>query len=113
MWRDDAILIDMEAALRLAIEFSQGQNEASFRENRLLQAAILHELMILGEAVNGLSNEFRATHTGIPWRDITNLRHRIVHDYAHMDLGKVWNIVEHEVPALLLSIEPLLPKEPV
>jgi len=39
------------------------------------------------------------------------LRHRIVHDYFHLDLVRIWEITQEDVPALIEMLEPLVPPE--
>ena len=39
------------------------------------------------------------------------MRHRIAHDYFRLDLFRVWQIVQNDVPALMAAIEPLVPPE--
>jgi|GEM_PF-4434992 uncharacterized protein with HEPN domain len=40
--------------------------------------------------------------------DEASLRYRIIHEYAEVDTGIVWAIVQNEVPRLLDSSESLL-----
>ena len=37
-----------------------------------------------GEAAGQVSPTFRAAHPDIPWRDITGMRHRLIHGYAEV-----------------------------
>jgi len=39
------------------------------------------------------------------------MRHRIAHDYFRLDLLKVWEIVQNDIPSLIAAIEPLVPPE--
>jgi len=39
------------------------------------------------------------------------VRNRIAHEYFRLDLLKVWEIVENDIPALIAAIEPLVPPE--
>ena len=55
MWRDEATLLDILRAARLALEFRGTIDKASFLNDLKTQAAILHELLVLGEAVKRLS----------------------------------------------------------
>jgi uncharacterized protein with HEPN domain len=34
-----------------------------------------------------------------------------VHDYKNIDLDILWDVVSVEIPALVVSLEPLLPKQ--
>ncbi|MGH2593303.1 MAG: HepT-like ribonuclease domain-containing protein, partial [Anaerolineae bacterium] len=75
------------------------------------QSAILHQLMVIGEAVKRLSSEFRARHPDIPWALVAGMRDKLIHGYDIVDLNEVWKTAEADVPDLLAWIEPLLPKQ--
>ena len=54
MPRDEAILLDVAQAARLVLTFKQGMDKAAFLQDIKTQSAILHQLMVMGEAVNRL-----------------------------------------------------------
>jgi uncharacterized protein with HEPN domain len=111
MWRDAALLLDMLIAAREAHEFSEGLTWEAFQQSPLHQHPIAKALENIGEAARKVSEETRAAHPEIPWSQIIALRHRIAHDYFHLDLLRIWEIVQHDVPALIERIEPLVPPE--
>ncbi|RMG64660.1 MAG: DUF86 domain-containing protein [Calditrichaeota bacterium] len=111
MWRDEAYLLDMLIAAREALEFSREVTWEDFRKSSLHQHAIAKALENIGEAARKVSEETKAAHPEIPWRDIVALRHRIAHDYFHLDLVRIWQIVQEDVPALIKLLEPLIPPE--
>ncbi|NUO83566.1 DUF86 domain-containing protein [candidate division KSB1 bacterium] len=111
MNRDDTTLIDIAQCARLIIEFKQGVDEAAFMGDFKTQSAILHQLMVMGEAVKRLSPEFRARYSEIPWTLIAGMRDRLIHAYDVVDMNEVWKTVDSDVPDLLAMIEPLLPPQ--
>lgn len=74
------------------------------------QSILQHQLMILGEAVKRLSQEFRDLHPEIPWRGIAGERDVLVHQYDAVDLPEVWLVVAEKVPPLLAFLETVAPK---
>ncbi len=40
-----------------------------------------------------------------------SMRNRLVHEYFHIDLDKVWDTIHKDVPALIRLIQPLVPPE--
>ena len=80
-------------------------------DNLLVQSAILHQFMVMGEAVKRLSNTFRNDHQSVPWSQVAGMQDNLIHDYLDVDLNQVWDAIEQDVPALLQYIETLLPKE--
>jgi uncharacterized protein with HEPN domain len=106
--RDRATLFDLLHAAQLASEFVAEMNLASFRSDRKTQAAVLHQLTVLGEAVKRLSPEFRNAHPVLPWRLIAGMRDHLIHRYDSVDLEEVWQTVQRDLPALHVAIMPLL-----
>jgi uncharacterized protein with HEPN domain len=47
----------------------------------LHQSAVIRKLEVIGEAAGKVSKAFRAAHPEIPWREMTGLRHRLIHGY--------------------------------
>ena len=67
MSRDDATLLDMLKAARLVVAFKGKLTKKAFLRDIKTQSAILHQLLVIGEAVKRLSEEFRRRHPQIPW----------------------------------------------
>jgi len=111
MLRDDATLLDIARAARLVLTFTAGIKQDAFVQDAKTQSAVLHQLMVIGEAVKRLSSEFRAAHGAVPWTLITGMRDKLIHAYNEVDLDEVWRTVERDVPGLLKRIEPLLPDD--
>ena len=55
MERDRSILLDVVRAAELVLEFKAGMEKAAFLGDFKTQSAILHQLMVMGEAVKRLS----------------------------------------------------------
>lgn len=91
------------------MEFTRETDEPSFLEENKTQSAVLHPLLVLGEAVKPLSREFRSRHPEIPWVLIAGMRDNLVHEYGSVDLEEVWSTARRDVPRLLASLEALLP----
>lgn len=112
MRRDEAALLDIDRAARYALAFVEGFSKQGFLEDVKTQSAVVHQLLIIGEATKRLSEEFRAAHRDIPWRYISGMRDHLVHGYDAVDLDEVWNVLRRDLPALIEQIQPLLPKPP-
>ena len=109
MPRDDATLLDILRAARLAVAFIGDLDKSAFLNDLKTQSAILHQLLVLGEAVKRLSEEFRTSHPAIPWRMIAGMRDQLIHAYDAVDLDEVWKTVSIDIPHLITLLEPLEP----
>ena len=111
MARDEAVLLDIVRAARLVLEFRQDMDGAAFFDDLKTQSAILHQLMVMGEAVKRLSVEFRVRHPEVPWALIAGMRDKLIHGYDIVDLEQVWQTAVEDVPDLLSLTESLIPKQ--
>jgi uncharacterized protein with HEPN domain len=109
MPRDDALLLDIVLASRDAQDFVRGLDWDGFQASRLHQNAVIRSLEIIGEAAGKPSRDFVAAHASIPWRDVVNLRHRLIHAYSEVRLDVVWRVVQQDIPPLLAELAPLVP----
>ena len=111
MQRDDAFLLDILNAAETARKFSSNLTKKEFLESSLVQSGVLHQIIIIGEAVKRLSTEFRQNHSKIPWKFIAGMRDRVTHGYSDVDLDQVWNTVEKDLPKLIEYLKPLISKK--
>jgi uncharacterized protein with HEPN domain len=111
MRRDEAYLLDMLIAARDAVSFLQGSSPAQFGVSRIHHLAVMKALETIGEAAARVSEPTRAAHPEIPWREIIGMRHHLVHGYFEVDLDKMWDTVQNDLPPLIAKLEPLVPPE--
>jgi len=111
MPRDDAAILDILKAANLALAFTGKLDKAAFLADLKTQSAILHQLLVLGEAVKRLSDAFRTEYPGVAWSQIAGMRNILIHQYDYVDLDEVWQTVSVDVPALIALLEPLAPRE--
>lgn len=78
------------------------------KEDPLLHDALLFQFVVIGEAVKHLAPETRESSPEIPWTDIAGLRDLIAHEYFRIDIQRVLEIVEKDLPPLEQAINRLL-----
>ncbi len=110
-WRDAALLLDMVLAAEGALSFATGLDERAFLASDLHQSAVIRKLEILGEAAGRVSKSCCAAHPEIPWKEMTGLRHRLIHGYGDVRLDIVWQVVTETLPGVVAALRPLLPPE--
>jgi uncharacterized protein with HEPN domain len=106
--RDDRErLADILEAIDRAQRYSV-RGRVAFESDELIQAWMVQQLMVIGEAAGQLSGELRERSPEVPWRRIVGLRNRLVHAYFQADLALVWSVVEHDLPSLRKAVSDLL-----
>lgn len=108
MSRDDATLFDIVRAADLATDFVATLDRAAFLTDPKTQSAVLHQLLVIGEAVKRLSPQFRTQHPTIPWSAIAGMRDRLIHAYDAVDVEEVWITLRRDLPELTRYLRPLL-----
>lgn len=95
-------------ALATRFDFRRRLAQGGLAASTMAQFAVLHALQIVGEAAARVSDEVRSVHPGIPWAEIVGMRHRIVHDYGRVNMEVVRQVLERDLPALILQLEGLV-----
>ena len=111
MRRDEAYLLDILIACRKITQFTEGVSWEEFRQNELLQFALVRILEVMGEAANNISQEVQAVHPEIPWGKIIGMRNLLIRQYFRISLEIVWDTVQKDIPVLMKQVEPLIPPE--
>lgn len=105
--RDRDYLDHIVVAIGKIQRYTAPLNESAFLANEQVQDAGIRNLEIIGEAVTKLSPAFKAEAHTIPWRDIANMRNRLIHGYMSVNTIIVWDTVQKVLPGFLRQITEL------
>jgi len=109
MRQDDAIRVShMLDAAREALSFVQNRERSELDRNRLLALALAKSIEIVGEAASRVSEETRRQAPQIPWQDIVGMRNRLIHVYYDIDLDRLWDTLNSDLPPLITQLKGLL-----
>lgn len=81
-------------AIDRIFKYTQGISRDDFDRNEMLQDAVIRNIEIIGEATKNISNSFKKTYPEIPWREMSGMRDKLIHDYIGTDLEVVWKTIE-------------------
>jgi uncharacterized protein with HEPN domain len=73
--------------------------------------AVVRNLTTVGEAVKHIPDEVWLRYLQVDWRKIGGLRDILVHEYFGIDEDILWDIVQHQVPALVELMERILAED--
>ena len=79
-----------------------------FLKDSLYNAGIIRFFEIIGETAKHVPDDFRDEYPDIPWRKISGLRDRLIHDYPGRNLKYVWTLATVEIPILHRQIGDIL-----
>lgn len=79
-----------------------------FLDNSEKKDAVVRNLEIIGEAANKISPKIKNKSKNIVWRDIIDMRNRLIHHYFEIDYEIVWDVVINELASLKEHIEVFL-----
>ena len=102
-------LQDVLEACDVILEACRGQTRESFSNDALRTAAVERKFEIVGEALNRISKVDPVTAQRIPeYRSIIGFRNVLIHGYDDVDYGRVWQIIQADVPPLREMVIQLL-----
>ena len=95
-------------AAQLASGYVDASERRTVEANPLLQRGLVKTIQDIGEAASKVTRVFRLDHPDIPWRDMSDMRNFLVHDYFEIDLDVVWKAAVEDLPPLIAQLEELL-----
>lgn len=109
MHKDDIAYLEhiLDRANKI-IQFTQGMTESDFLEDEKTQSAVIRELEVIGEATKRISDNYKNSHTEIPWKLMSGMRDVLIHDYEGVDPYTVWDTIQQNIPILIEQMKKLL-----
>lgn len=107
MKNDRLYVIHVVECINRILEFTI-EGKTFFLSDLKTQDAVLRNLHILSESIQKISSETKLKYPATPWREISAFRNVVVHDYLGVDLERIWDIVERDLPPLKLNMERIL-----
>ena len=86
-------------------DFLCGKSFEQMKNDVMCYHAVVYNIMIIGEAANLLTKEFRESHMEIPWRQIIDMRNVLVHGYYNTSPLFVWETYTNDLPMLKQQVE--------
>ena len=104
---DQTRLHHMLDAAREALSFIEGKTQTEFEEDRQSALACVYCIQIIGEAANRLTPLCRDG-IALPWPQIIGMRHRLVHSYYEINMPRVWDTLQLDLPPFIAALEAAL-----
>lgn len=105
MKKNDLIYLDhILQSLNKVVGYVKNVDYEVFLLDEEKQDAVIRKIEIIGEAAKRLSKELRNNYDFIPWKAITGMRDKLIHDYFDLDLEMIWATATIDVPEMIPPI---------
>jgi uncharacterized protein with HEPN domain len=105
-WRER--VQDILDAIAEIDSFTRGMDFESFSGDTKTLKAVELNLIVIGEAANGIPGEVEEQHPQIPWPLMRAMRNRLVHVYFSVDERLLWDTIQNDLPPLIAPLQSLL-----
>jgi uncharacterized protein with HEPN domain len=101
---EEASLRDILHHIDLVQQFTAGQDFEAFNADTLRIYAVIRCLEVISEASRRLSDDLRARHPTIAWKEMAGAGNVYRHDYQDVASRRVWDTVRLALPPLRMVI---------
>ena len=103
--RDIDRLHHIDECITRVQSFLAGKSFEEMKSDIMCFHAVVYNIMVIGEAANLLTKEFRDEHPNVPWRDIVNMRNVLVHGYFTTSPLFIWETYTNDLAPLKEQVE--------
>jgi uncharacterized protein with HEPN domain len=104
--KDDLVFIEhILLCIDKIQEYTKNLNSQEFNKNELIQDAVIRNIEIIGESTKKISKDLKSQYPEIPWKEMSGMRDKLIHDYFGIDVDVVWKTVNEDIPYLKSLIE--------
>lgn len=86
-------------------------DEMSFKEfmkDKKTINAVVRSIEIIGEAAKKIPDSLRDKYPGIPWKKMSGMRDKMIHEYFGIDIEILWKVAKDDIPSLKSLIRDML-----
>jgi uncharacterized protein with HEPN domain len=105
---DLARLWDVADTCRAVLGSTEHVEFENFLADRDIRDLVVFRLILIGEAINKISERLKSTYPEVLWRAFIDQRNVLIHGYVEIDYERVWSTVNHDLPTLLGQVEGIM-----
>jgi uncharacterized protein with HEPN domain len=98
------ILEEINLIARLTSQF----DAETILKDDVMQRAVRASLEVIGEASRYISSGTRNKYPDVGWRELSDTRNRIIHEYFGIDFDQIREIIQFDIPELKTQIEKII-----
>jgi uncharacterized protein with HEPN domain len=102
---DNQRILHIQEAIMEITSYTSGIDLSKFKSNSMIRFATIKQIEIIGEAAKNITEETRNQYPDVAWKEISDLRNILVHEYFGIDMSLIWQIVQSDIPDLKQKLE--------
>jgi len=99
---------DILDAITAIQEYTAGMDLNRFTKDRKTVDAVVRNLTVIGEAATRIPEKVITENQEIPWRDMSDMRNIVVHEYFGVSNKILWETIQSNLPPLVPLLQKLL-----
>lgn len=99
---------DILSAIDLIQQRLDSLDFETFSINTVLAESIVYQFIVIGEASANIPDNIKTLAPELPWRQMTDMRNMMAHEYFRVNLTIVWETAQNNLPALVEPLKKLL-----
>ena len=101
------LLHNIQEAIANIMKYTS-QGRQAFEQDELIQIWVIRHLTIIGNISRDMPQDFKNQHPEIAWKELIDMSDVLIHSYFEVDMNRVWDTVEHDLPRLKARVDALL-----
>lgn len=97
----------LDAVKRIRI-FIGKMSYDEFIKDEKTQYAVIRALEIVGEASKKINQEFKEIYSDLPWREMSGMRDKLIHDYFGVNTEVIWKTAKEDIPLLYKKLKGII-----
>ncbi|MGH3680640.1 MAG: HepT-like ribonuclease domain-containing protein [Natronosporangium sp.] len=102
------ILTAVDRVMRAERQLSAADQAGDESAMEVAYDAVLYNLVVIGEAVNALPDDVTSQESGVPWRDIVDMRNFLSHEYFRVLAEVVHRTIDEPLEQLRVACHRLI-----
>jgi uncharacterized protein with HEPN domain len=106
--RDKVVLQKIISEIDVGMQMLGNNSLAAFLQNEMLKRAIGMTVINIGELIKNVTDEMRARHPEVPWKQVAGFRDITAHKYQTLRMEDVYQVVVEDFPSLKEQLKKIL-----
>lgn len=88
--------------------FIKNMSFENFVKDKKTINAVIRSIEVIGEASKKIPDTIRRKNPSMPWKKMTGMRDKLIHEYFGIDFEVLWKTVKEDIPSLNSLVQDML-----